>query len=85
MLNDDHTIVAPSTPAGGAIALIRLSGKDAIEICDKVFRSPNGRNLTSARGFTLHYGEVVDAVEQKTMYNMANVVANTVRERIGIL
>ena len=32
-----------------------------------------------------HYGEVVDAVEQKTMYNMANVVANTVRERIGIL
>ena len=32
-----------------------------------------------------HYGEVVDAVEQKTMYNMANVVANTVREKIGIL
>lgn len=65
MLNDDHTIVAPSTPAGGAIALIRLSGKDAIEICDKVFRSPNGRKLTSARGFTLHYGEVVDPTDNR--------------------
>ena len=32
-----------------------------------------------------HYGEVVEVVEEKTMYNMANVVANTVRERIGIL
>lgn len=32
-----------------------------------------------------HYADVVEAVEERTMYNMANVVANTVRERIGIL
>ena len=32
-----------------------------------------------------HFADVVEAVEEKTMYNMANVVANTVRERIGIL
>lgn len=32
-----------------------------------------------------HYAAVVEAVEEKTIYNMANVVANTVRERIGIL
>lgn len=32
-----------------------------------------------------HYATVVEAVEEKLMYNMRNVVANTVRERIGIL
>lgn len=32
-----------------------------------------------------HFADVVEAVEEKTIYNMANVVANTVRERIGIL
>lgn len=32
-----------------------------------------------------HYATVVEAVEEKLMYNMRNVVANTVREKIGIL
>ncbi|HNV52053.1 MAG TPA: hypothetical protein PKM28_04140, partial [Tenuifilaceae bacterium] len=34
---DDSTIVAIATPAGmGAIAVIRLSGKDSIAIADSV-------------------------------------------------
>ena len=32
-----------------------------------------------------HYATVVEAVEEKLLYNMRNVVANTVREKIGIL
>ena len=38
------TIAAISTPMGeGAIAIVRLSGDDAIKIADKLFRSIGGK------------------------------------------
>ncbi|MDR1372009.1 MAG: hypothetical protein LBJ17_02630, partial [Dysgonamonadaceae bacterium] len=41
MINE--TVCAISTPAGiGGIAVIRVSGKNAIEICDKIFVARNG-------------------------------------------
>lgn len=52
------TICALATPAGGAIAVIRLSGPDAIAIVDRVFRSPSGKPLAEAKANTLHYGEI---------------------------
>lgn len=55
-LND--TIVALSTPPGhGAIGVIRLSGSQAIEICDRFFF---GRNLTKVQANTVHYGKLND-------------------------
>lgn len=57
-MNPSDTIVALSSGSGGAIALIRLSGPEAIAVCDSVFR---GRTpLSQAGGYTLHYGEIVD-------------------------
>lgn len=54
----DDTIVALSTPEGiGAIAVIRLSGKDAIQICNQVFR---GKDLTKKDSHTLHFGTIRD-------------------------
>ena len=39
----DDTIVALATATGvGAIAVIRLSGKEAIELADKVFKTVSG-------------------------------------------
>ncbi len=59
--NDSDTIVAPATPAGGALCLIRLSGKESIAICDKIFQ---GRvSLPDARPSTIHYGYIVDGNE----------------------
>ena len=56
-LNTD-TIVALATPAGtGAIAVIRLSGKDAITICDRVFHSKN-KKLSKENSHTIHLGEI---------------------------
>ena len=41
------TIAAISTPLGeGAIAIVRLSGTNAISIANQIFRSPNGKNLS---------------------------------------
>ncbi len=50
-------ICALSTAKGGAIAVIRVSGPDAITIADKCFRPAKaGKTLTDAKGQTLHYG-----------------------------
>lgn len=55
----EQTIAAVATPAGmGAVSIIRLSGIDAVEIADKVFRG--GKKLSEAESHTIHYGFIVD-------------------------
>ncbi|GJM32382.1 MAG: tRNA modification GTPase MnmE [Saprospiraceae bacterium] len=56
-LND--TIVALATPTGvGAIGVIRLSGKQAIEIADQVFPA---KKLSEQPTHTLHFGTIRDS------------------------
>ena len=58
----NETICAISTaPGTGGIAVIRVSGADALAICDRVFRPhEEGKRLASQKGYTLTYGTVVD-------------------------
>ncbi|MDE6507408.1 MAG: tRNA uridine-5-carboxymethylaminomethyl(34) synthesis GTPase MnmE [Alistipes sp.] len=58
MNREEETIVAPATAAGGAIAVVRLSGPDAAALCDQFFRGP--APLAAARGYTVRYGRIVD-------------------------
>lgn len=51
------TICALATPPGGAIAIIRVSGPDAITVTEKIF----SKSLEKAKGYTLHFGQVTDA------------------------
>ncbi len=61
IFHDTDTIVAPATAVGGALCVIRLSGKEAISLCDSIFK---GRKpLAEARTATLHYGNIVDGEE----------------------
>ncbi len=54
------TIAAVATPPGeGAIAVIRISGPDAIRIGDSIFRAR--RPLSSSPGYTLQHGLIVGA------------------------
>src|SRR5437660_1908118 len=54
-----ETIAAISTAAGeAAIALIRISGKDAIAVADKVFRGKQRQSGLASR--TQHLGEIVE-------------------------
>lgn len=56
-----ETIVALATPSGaGAIAIIRLSGKDAITIAAEVFDSVSGKDITKQKTHTIHLGHIVD-------------------------
>lgn len=60
MINQD-AIVALATPSGaGAIAVIRISGKDAIAIGNSVFQSVKGKDLTKQKSHTLHLGHIVN-------------------------
>lgn len=55
------TIAAISTPLGeGGIGIIRISGKDAIKIADKIFHSPKGLKLADVKTHTIHYGFIVN-------------------------
>ena len=62
MINQD-TIVALATPSGvGAIAIIRLSGKDAITIADTCFKSVSrAKLLKNQKTHTIHLGHIMDA------------------------
>lgn len=56
-----ETIVALATPSGaGAIAIIRLSGKEAITIAADVFQSVSGKDITKQKTHTIHLGHIVD-------------------------
>ena len=50
------TICALATPPGGAIAVVRVSGPDAITITGSIFSKP----LEKAEGYSLHFGEIKD-------------------------
>lgn len=55
------TIAAISTPMGeGAIAIVRLSGDQAFEIADVLFKGVGGKRLKDAASHTIHYGHLID-------------------------
>lgn len=53
------TISSISTPMGeGAIAIVRLSGDDAIDIADKIYKGK--RKLIHVDSHTINYGHIID-------------------------
>jgi len=59
-IRSDDTIAAIATPVGeGAISIVRISGQDAIDLGDRIFR---GRTpLSLAAGYTVHHGYIHEA------------------------
>ncbi len=56
MLLPHDIIVAISTPSGsGAIAVIRVSGNESIQLVNKIFK---GKNLSEQKSQTLHFGNI---------------------------
>lgn len=56
-----ETIVALASPSGaGAIAVIRISGKDAIAIAEQVFQSVSGKIIGQQKTHTIHLGHIVE-------------------------
>ncbi|WP_090649280.1 tRNA uridine-5-carboxymethylaminomethyl(34) synthesis GTPase MnmE [Paenibacillus sp. UNC496MF] len=60
------TIAAISTAVGeGGIAVIRVSGPDAVDACARYFRSKS--NIAEADSHTVHYGHIVDPRSGETV------------------
>ena len=56
-----ETIVALASPSGaGAIAVIRLSGSEALTIAEQVFQSVSGKSISKQKTHTIHLGHIVD-------------------------
>lgn len=65
---DFDTIAAISTPMGeGAIAIVRLSGDEAIAIADKIFRTPTNKKLVEEKTHTIHYGHLIDPMTEEVV------------------
>ena len=56
------TIAAISSAAGNSgIGIIRVSGDEAIEVVDKIFRPANkNKKLANVESHTVHYGHIMD-------------------------
>ena len=59
MFRPEETICAPATAIGGAIAVIRISGSQSLNICEKIFY-PSDKNIkfVDLKGFTVVLGEI---------------------------
>ena len=61
MIGFGDTIAAVSTPRGkGGVAVIRVSGGEAIAICDRVFRAANGNPLANTASNFAVWGRIVE-------------------------
>lgn len=56
---NESTICAISTAPGvGGIAVIRVSGKEAFDVCEKIFFSAKQIKLSEQKGYTIHFGQI---------------------------
>lgn len=55
--------ISTSTMSNGGISIVRVSGTDAVEIVDKIFKAKNNKKLTEAKSHTVHYGNIYNGEE----------------------
>ncbi len=58
----EDTIAAISTPVygSGGISIIRISGDEAIETADRIFKAASGMPLSETKSHTINYGHITD-------------------------
>lgn len=59
-LMNEKTIAAISTAQGeGGIGVIRISGDNALEIADKIFKNINNKKISEMKGYTAAFGKIL--------------------------
>lgn len=60
MMFQDTIAALATAPGSGAIAVLRISGPNAITISSAIFRGINGKDITKQKSHTLHLGYIED-------------------------
>ena len=69
------TIAAISTPPGqGGIGIVRISGKESLNIADKIFVAKNNKKPSSFRTYSVHYGKVFDLNKDAQIVDEALII-----------
>lgn len=59
------TICAIATPAAvGGISVVRISGDNAFEVAERVFKPASGKPISAMSGYTAAYGKIFDGGER---------------------
>ena len=60
-MKEFDTICAIATPIGeGGIAIIRISGENALDIASKIFISKSNFDIKNMKTYTMKYGNIID-------------------------
>lgn len=71
------TIAAISTAVGeGGIGIVRISGQEAIDIADKIFKSYQqaDKKLSKVNTYTAHYGHIIDPNTEQIVDEVISLV-----------
>ena len=60
MIHKDTIIALSTAPGVGAIAVLRISGPDAISIAEKHFQALGNKKLSTQSSHTIHLGYIID-------------------------
>jgi len=72
---EEDTIVAISTPLGeSGIGIVRLSGKNSLNIVEKIFKPKSKKKLSEVPTFSAHFGYIVNPVDNLTVDEVIVVV-----------
>ena len=65
------TITAISTAPGiGGIGIIRISGDNAFNILNKIFKAKNPEKIENIKGYTIKYGKIINPkTEERTLHH----------------
>ena len=56
------TIAAISTAPGiGGIGIVRISGENAFNVLNKIFKAKNPEEIENTKGYTIKYGKIINA------------------------
>jgi len=82
--SDQQAIVALCTPRGsGAIALIRISGNNALTVASSLARLSSARPLSEVQTHTIHHGFVIDQRSQEQVDEVLFLVMKAPRTFTG--
>lgn len=78
---DDPIVAVATAWSESALAVIRTSGKGSVEQFSKVFSNP--KSILDSRGFTIHYGYIIDSISGKNIDQVTAAVYRAPKSYTG--